>query len=683
VISGTTLKGVFRDALYDLALNLGKDTNKVTDILGSPGHDSRWHFSAATPQAKSISESMVATGVRVDPRYRRAEDNKYFKRELGMAEVFTFSLTGTVADDKALEEVEWLVAAASYIERIGGRRRRGNGKCIISLVDQNHQNLHKELLRSFENHHCGGTHQITDSWKSLVVEDVSLEIASHHNPSHRYCIILYTERPVIIAERPEAGNVYQGQIVIPGSTLRGAFAELARPGDLQVNDPAKYDEFKRLFVLGRLKFSHLNPLEVDSAVGIPTAQLPLGLQQVEGTPDCCFTSVFQKLSEHKAFSGWMRLQDGLQKASYATESHPHVGINPDLKRASDGDLYTYEAIPAGRYYSGELYLADDDWKHIGELLRVNIGKPFELRMGKGRNRSYGQVKVVVLPMAANDPPAWIHVPLEKRLEAAHSHELYITLATDAIVQDPWGRFYGRFEKEWLASWLELPAENIKIESPDEYNQKVKDYDKRPKQVVRTKFVESFDTRSGLPRWRDKALVAGSTARLVFANGKHPPAHVLKRLETEGIGLRRGEGFGRVIFNHPAHTGQWSGFARPITIPQKLLDAVNTTAESVTETQETFTQRWKKTINAKIQGIVSEPVCRSLARQLIEYLTIDDLIKILLSEPPKKPEKSSYEEYKKAAAIIVELLKQAKNEGEYQRKGVILLAEALMNNREKA
>ena len=665
IISGTTLKGIFRDALYDLALNLGKDTNEVTGILGAPGHDSRWYFGAA--QTKKTRESVVTTGVRVDPRYGRAEDNKYFKRELGAAEIFTFSVTGAAANEKiALEQVEWLVAAAAYLERIGGRRRRGNGKCVISLVDQN---LQGELLKGFENRHCGGTHQITDSWKSLIAEKASLEIASHHNASHRYRIMLYTERPVIIAEKPETGNIYQGQIVIPGSTLRGAFAEKAQPGDLQVNDPTKYDTFKRLFILGGLRFSHLNPLEVSDGIGIPVVQLPMGLQQVESSQDI-FTSVFQKLSEHKAFSGWMRLHDGLQRASYHTEPHPHVRINPDLKRASDGDLYTYEAIPAGRYYTGEIYLADNDWQSIGELLRLNINQPFELRIGKGRNRSYGQVKVVIVPMAEDEPPAWIHVPLKDRLKATPANELFITLATDTILQDPWGRFYGRFDPDWIARELQIP--DVQVMAAD---------DERPAQVVRTKFVESFDARSGLPRWRDKALVAGSTARLVFANGKQPSTDVLKRLETEGIGLRRGEGFGRVIFNHTAHTGQWSGFDKPVTIIQRLLDEIQKTTEP--ETQEAFTQRWKTTVNTKIKGIVSEPVCRALARQLMEYATIDELTKALEREPSPKPEKSSFEDYKKAASIIVELLKQAKSEGDRWRKAVVLLAEALMNNREKA
>ena len=515
IIGGATLKGVFRDALYDLALNLGKDTNDITGILGAPGHDSRWRFRAA--QAENIRESMIATGVRVDPRYRRAEDNKYFTRELGAAEVFTFSVTGTVADDKALEEVEWLVAAASYIERLGGRRRRGNGKCCISLFDEN---LHEEILNSFAVRHCGETHRVDAEaiLKNLPATVETSPITSHTNLSHRYRIILYTERPVIITEKPEAGNVYQGQIVIPGSTLRGAFAALARPNELDADD---YRRFKELFILGGLKFSHLNPMEVGDGIGIPVVQLPLGLQQIEDSDDT-FTSVFQELSEQKAFNGWIHLQDGVQKASYNTESHPHVRINPDLKRASDGDLYTYEAIPAGRYYTGEIYIADDDWQNIGELLRVNIDCTFELQVGKGRNRSYGQVKAVIVPIKETDPPVWIHAQLDDRLKATQTNEneLYITLATDTIVQDTWGQFYGRFSDsdhssdsepvaQWLAEIFGMKPEEIRVESPDAHNHNMKDYDKRPKQIVRTKFVESFDARSGLPRWRDKALVAGS------------------------------------------------------------------------------------------------------------------------------------------------------------------------------
>ncbi|NJL55494.1 hypothetical protein HC928_10100 [bacterium] len=407
-------------------------------------------------------------------------------------------------------------------------------------------------------------------------------------------------------------------------------------------------------------------------------QLPMGLpSQVETSQDD-FTSVFQELSEKKAFSGWMRLQDGLQKTSYHTEPHPHVRINPDLKRASDGDLYTYEAIPAGRYYAGELYLADDDWQNIGELLHINIDKPFELRIGKGRNRSYGQVKVVILPMSEDDPPTWIHAPLEERLKATPANELYITLATDTVVQDTWGRFYGRFEPEWLAYELQIP--DVQVMAVD---------DERPVQVVRTKSVESFDARSGLPRWRDKALVAGSTARLVFANGKRPSTNVLKRLETEGIGLRRGEGFGRVIFNHPAHTAEWSGFAEAIAIHSDLI-----MPKRKPTPQARFTHLWVEILNdlrvdnkCKYLWLAKyDAAAQSLARHLTQTLdqtpeqVLSDL-KVFSEANGDKDSAKRYQEMTKFAHDQLHIVFTERRK--YWRKAVILLAEALMNNREKA
>jgi len=468
--------------------------------------------------------------------------------------------------------------------------------------------------------------------------------------------------------------VYQGQIVIPGSTMRGAFAELARPGDLQ---PEEYAAFKHLFVLGGLKFSHLNPVEVSNGGGTPVMQLPMGLQQVEGPKDT-FTSVFQQLSEKKAFSGWIYLQNELQKATYHTEPHPHVRINPDLKRASDGDLYTYEAIPAGRYYAGELYLADDDWQNIGELLHINIDKPFELRIGKGRNRSYGQVKVVILPMSEDDPPTWIHAPLDERLEGSQANELFITLATDTILQDTWGRFYGRFERDWLAD--ELQMADVQVMAAD---------DERPAQVVRTKFVESFDARSGLPRWRDKAMVAGSTARLVFMNGKRPSNDVLKRLETEGIGLRRGEGFGRVIFNHPAHTAEWSGFAEAIAIYSDLI-----MPKRKPTPQARFTHLWVEILNdlrvdnkCKHLWLAKyDAAAQSLARHLTQTLdqtpeqVLSDL-KVFSEANGDKDSAKRYQEMTKFAHDQLHIVFTERRK--YWRKAVILLAEALMNNREKA
>jgi CRISPR-associated protein Csx10 len=256
------------------------------------------------------------------------------------------------------------------------------------------------------------------------------------------------------------------------------------------------------------------------------------------------------------------------------------------------------------------------------------------------------------------------------LKATPANELYITLATDTILQDPWGRFYGRFESDWLAPLLELEnAAAVEIIAAD---------DERPAQVVRTKLVESFDARSGLPRWRDKALVAGSTARLVFANGKRPSEKTLKDIEEQGIGLRRGEGFGRVIFNHPAHTGQWTGFAEAISI-QSL-------GVSKARDNGNFTQKWKDIVQSALQenGLTSDYVNQAIARQLIEMRGSDPktLIEKLTAQSSPN-DKDSYKCYAATTKTVIALLRRVSDKPGYWQRALVLLAEALMNNREKA
>jgi CRISPR-associated protein Csx10 len=68
-------------------------------------------------------------------------------------------------------------------------------------------------------------------------------------------------------------------------------------------------------------------------------------------------------------------------------------------------------------------------------------------------------------------------------------------------------------------------------------------------------VDTYNAYLGLPRWRDVALCAGSTVGFqIEGDGltdeeKGALLTRLEGIEREGLGLRRGEGFGQVVFNH--------------------------------------------------------------------------------------------------------------------------------------
>ncbi|MGH2544509.1 MAG: hypothetical protein ACRDIB_17085, partial [Ardenticatenaceae bacterium] len=161
----------------------------------------------------------------------------------------------------------------------------------------------------------------------------------------------------------------------------------------------------------------------------------------------------------------------------------------------------------------------------------------------------------------------------------------------AIVPDPWGRSYQRFEDGWLSEALQLPvsvAEQVGGSG-----------DKYQLGFARGRVVDSFNNHIGLPRQRDIALAPGSAVTLKLkVNGSLSMVTLqqrLKEVERAGIGLRRGEGFGRVVFNHP----MYAGIARDtiVDIPEPL-QLKRQTGKTTQAREHRFVRDWSKYLDDK-------------------------------------------------------------------------------------
>ena len=154
----------------------------------------------------------------------------------------------------------------------------------------------------------------------------------------------------------------------------------------------------------------------------------------------------------------------------------------------------------------------------------------------------------------------------------------MTLLTDAIVLDSWGRQATGFTEEWLQVVLGLGP--VCIEQA----------------YARTRVVDGFYSHLGLPRWRDVALSAGS---VVWFHLKRPPKDWKERLaelEQNGIGLRRNEGFGRVAFNHPIYARREALSSTDIPLDRAFRPKRETLTDMLSEWEETvdrFLQEEKK------------------------------------------------------------------------------------------
>jgi CRISPR-associated protein Csx10 len=110
-------------------------------------------------------------------------------------------------------------------------------------------------------------------------------------------------------------------------------------------------------------------------------------------------------------------------------------------------------------------------------------------------------------------------------------------------------------------------------------------------------VDAFNVYLGLPRWRDVAINAGSSVGFRLINPPDDWRERLNAVEQNGLGLRREEGFGRVVFNHPVYHRCQGITSSDITLGEGLrLAAKVTTSEHVLSKEAQFGADWKRTLD---------------------------------------------------------------------------------------
>lgn len=569
----------------------------VCAIFGSPRRMKHWHISSARPVELMAPQmhsehwragetaAQVTTRVRVNPRTRRAEENKLFTREEGDGSLrFRFSTECLGEDDSAWREAEWLMAAARMLRNLGAGKRRGYGECEIHLVDSD---LMTSLLKRFEQRLNGETVETLSAETGTIAMPLTMP-ANPGEHSYRLRVLLRTDEPLLIARRAEAGNQFETLESIPGSVLRGALAwRLARRAGSKLDDHGsiEYQNFSALFFHDDVRLSALLPVEMYTKdrgyVAIPaprdllTCELHPGFdgKSADGghgvwslargnDPSQCPTcatpdDASERLGAEvklESLNGFVALvKPGRSKFKPKQTSEMHIRLDPKSGRVRQGDLFGYVSLEPGQYFIGEITCSNETvWHALQQMVGLKPqGEVNDLRLGKAARRGHGKASVVF--QSATQSP-WHCSSLADRVKK--STEMVMLLVSDAIVADPWGRYQRGFDTAWIKRELELPeACGVAIDrnaADEEFS------------FSAVRPVDAFNAKLGLPRARDIALAAGSSVRLSFTGIELDElVTILEKAENQGIGLRRDEGFGRVAFNHPVHDkslATWSASA---------------------------------------------------------------------------------------------------------------------------
>lgn len=617
----------------------------VCRVFGSPRTTKRWRIGSARPAGLPLPVSdgwqpgqtggQIAPHVRISPRTRRAEARKLFFREEGDSRLrFRFTAECDADDATALAEAELLVATARFVRNLGAARRRGRGECRIHLLDEGTegdclpalakgQSYEQLLLAGFRQRWLDGRKRPEGKARPT---DFTLSKVEGKEPM-RLRLVARADEPLLISEKAEAGNQFQTVDYVPGSALRGALAgRVAARYDLNKVGSDAYRAFVRLFFRGGTQFSTLYPAQavVSHDLGtvvsvIPAVPAPLDLLSCELYPGFATTETSAAHgaasfassddphptcshcnSDLKPLGGFLSLRPGPYRLEPRRLSEMHVHIHPGTHRAASGDLFGFDLLAPGQYFVGELSCADAAaWEDLCTLADLpKEGGRLTLRMGKASRRGYGKVTLWIEPQPDEKEYPWLQVPLAQRVTDP-AEPLMLTLLTDTIVPDRWGRFQTSFDDDWLSRTL-----GLKVQVKHAF--------------CASRVVDSFNAHLGLPRWRDVALRAGSVVRLEIKKSEEVDLpELLKRLEKaerEGLGLRRNEGFGQVAFNHPLYNGCEAVRDSEIRLPEWMRLAPASVARDLAAETE-FRRRWESRLVEQDWKPLRKLEFESLARLL--------------------------------------------------------------------
>lgn len=465
--------------------------------------------------------TLTRFGVAIDGSTRTARDDMLREVEVARAGL------AVTADCELPAPLPWqaelvLLAGLQLLDHLGAKRRRGLGRCVVTVDDANALTTlirkYGQEIESFRVEDARALLPTAGEGRSERPGDEGAVPGGDDSAagqsgrwSRRATVRLLTRQP-LLATRTVLGNTVLGHEFVPGATL------------LPLVAPALGAEAARLLREGRVVVTDANPV-IDgrraSRTPLTVASADKGRAwQDEGNaldlirpPDEVPTGV-------KPIGGWSAPVDrGFWWQGSTSVSRAHAVIEDVDQRTGEEGMFVYQAISAGTPLEFEIWddgCLDNTWAGQTRL-------PGQAAIGRSRLSGYGAVDVTVEGV----DPVVDETPGDETLK-----EFVLTLGSDAVIVDDTG--LPDPTAAGLTRWLQDELNRGSSSAPVTlavHSTRVT--------VVRR---DSWHGALSAPKTTVVALQAGSVVRVIA-----DPAVSRDRLQgviDAGVGSLHVEGFGR-------------------------------------------------------------------------------------------------------------------------------------------
>jgi CRISPR-associated protein Csx10 len=498
----------------------------------------------ATSTALRQALTFIKPSIRIDWRSGQALDKHLRFEEVvrggsRLEAPVTLHVDG-LSDTQIKAATALLWAGTQAAERLGGKRRRGMGRCQFSMgADMQARESHVAIL-SGEAPVFAAT-----ALSSSVAPAPSASVSVSYDEWMRVAIELTLQTPVIVPEGTY-GNVVACLDFVPGTYLLGHVSQVLGTlvGASVVSAIARGD----VCVLNAYA-------DVNGERGRPA---PLALFRAkDGGTEMALWNRFREPAPQGADATQLKQVRSGYVGAFNAQSLPdlrqpamqqttHSTIDDERQRPTEevGGVFTYEAMSAGTVLRGELRLRGSLAR---ELSAQDTHWPSRLtgavRLGVAKKDDYGLAKLSVGDLE----------PVNAQPTTGDT--LVLWLLSDLLLRDDHLRP--------CASVARLTgALSDRLAVPLSPRPTATTTDKPLAVLLRTRRTDGWQVRWKLPRPPYVGLMAGSCAAFDLPDGLTPDkrgalAVALRQLECEGLGERRAEGFGEIAFNHPLLTASLS------------------------------------------------------------------------------------------------------------------------------
>ncbi len=340
---------------------------------------------------------------------------------------------------------------------------------------------------------------------------------------------------VVTSKRAANEGGHESLDYLPGITFLGAVAAHLYP---KLSDADAYT----LFHSGKVRFGDALPLSESGQLSYPMPLCWYKDKREEWGPKMGllnyqheeYEEYDESIQEEQVRGNYLSFQYDSKNDDRFTKIVPKLrmktAINPNTGTAKDEQLFGYTSLPMGQefVFNLEADFADDDRSQYLFEQVVDTLQHADLKLGRSRSAEYGAVKIEPLPEPKDERPA---------IEDA-SQAITLLLLSDAALQDEQGQ---PILFQPTAKSVGLPTHFVFDPS---------------KSFLRSRRYAPFNAYRQRRELERAVLSMGSVLHFTCQDEEQAvDAETLQRLQTQGIGLYRQAGLGRVWINPPILTAE--------------------------------------------------------------------------------------------------------------------------------